>query len=407
MLLPVFMVDHYRKKEQETEAKERYDPLRLYLKEVGTGSVLLTREGEQELGQVQEKAWNQLSLLCYFNLHGYFMDELVNLMMSLTIPSFRHNDFISTPNYNEEPAFLEYIVQRNGQLPEKKTRRQPKQSKQSRQYKSLQDDNPTESDKLNENSYTLQKEDYVSFFYKTVMDLFEFEEELKEELKEQSSIKWNNKTKLKYQDRVLSYLASIHLTPAYFDNVIGRVSKDILTLEISDNGSKHRFPTLLKETISPKVLTTEKGKTYLARVISDVRYYSNQITGLKNAFVNANLRLVISIAKKYRNRGLELSDLVGLGNEGLIKSAEHFDYRTGNKFSTYATWWIRQAIIRGIADEGKTIRIPVHMTEQYNKILRIKQHLIAKGIPKPTPEEIAEASELPLERVNKILRIEY
>ncbi|MBI4454172.1 sigma-70 family RNA polymerase sigma factor [Candidatus Woesearchaeota archaeon] len=400
------MVDHYRRKEQETESKERYEPLRLYLREIGTGSILLTREGEQELGQAQEKAWNQLYLLCYFNLHGYFMDELVNLMMSLTIPSFKHNEVISTPSYNEEPAFLEYIVQRNGrngQLPRKKTKRQPKRLEQ---FKSSQDDNKTESDQSDDNSYTLQKEDYVSFFYKTVMDLFEFEEELKEKLKGQSNIKWDNKAKLKYQDRILSYLTSIHLTPAYFDNVIGRVSKDILTLEISDNGSKPKFPVLLRKTISPQALKTEKGKTYLANVISGIRYYSNQLIYLKHTFVEANLKLVISIAKKYRNRGLELSDLIGFGNEGLIKSTEHFDYRTGNKFSTYATWWIRQAIIRGIADEGKTIRIPVHMSEQVNKIRRIKQFLMEQGTSKPTPEDIAEASELSLERVIKILQIE-
>ena len=252
-------------------------------------------------------------------------------------------------------------------------------------------------------------------------------EKFQEKLKELLSLAKKKKNMLEYQE-ISDFFADMQLDSDKFEKILDfleannidvlRITDDdadddiLLEVDDDDEIEVEKIDLSVPDGVSiedpVRMYLKEIGKVPLLSAEEEIELAKRMELGdqeAKKRLAEANLRLVVSIAKRYVGRGMLFLDLIQEGNLGLIKAVEKFDYRKGYKFSTYATWWIRQAITRAIADQARTIRIPVHMVETINKLIRVSRQLLQELVREPTPEEIAAEMNMPVERVREILKI--
>lgn len=395
--------------EEETQTAEQNsdDPVRMYLREMGSIK-LLTREGEVKIAKKIEKGQHEmLDILLKSELIVHY---LFDLGKKLRFGKARARDIVS--GIDEDDQVIEEESQAADQVLNKLKEAKKAYDERVKMQKKLA--GLKDAKKIEEVEKDVEEARFVllkvlrsiNFNTKQIDTMFRV------------MLHHNDKIDLtftqlsRYQRDLRAPVAKVEELVAKWDDEKPKAAQKVESEVKAATGHSFRVARRILEKvqagnrrIDKMIAQTDVVLDKFRQEIKKLKIAERKVSNAKSQLVEANLRLVISIAKKYTNRGLQFLDLIQEGNIGLMKAVDKFEYRRGYKFSTYATWWIRQAITRAIADQARTIRIPVHMIETINKLIRTSRHLVQEFGREPSPEEISEKMDLPVDKVRKVLKI--
>ncbi len=353
------------------------DPVRLYLREMGTVP-LLTREGEVEIAKRIERG--QLNVLKAMSRSPIVIKEVINLGDQLERGERSINDVIV---FNEDMMTEEKVEDRLKETVQRIEEIQKNFKKQNQLLQKFLNTPRTKHPKAHRKLRFALARHRVSISQAIRNIDFTFSE----------------------RNRLIDQIRRQYEAYRPLEKEQGRLEKKVEHSKGKNINQLRKDLRSIKEKIATIEEDTQTKGVDLKRTLQTIDRGDHSANYAKRELVEANLRLVVSIAKKYTNRGLQFLDLIQEGNIGLMKAVDKFEYRRGYKFSTYATWWIRQAITRAIADQARTIRIPVHMIETINKLIRTSRSLVQEYGREPTSEEIAVRMDIPVQKVRKVFKI--